>query len=55
MSWAEEKHEHPFSAGWLGRQTTATLKKVQASTSNFFLEYQSPLMQTYGGGDSRIG
>jgi hypothetical protein len=34
----EEKHEHPFSSGWLGRQTAAILKKVQASTSNFFLE-----------------
>ena len=29
---------HPFSSGWLGRQTADVLKKVQASTSNFFLE-----------------
>jgi hypothetical protein len=34
----ELPHSHPFSAGWIGRQTADVLKKVQASTSNFFLE-----------------
>jgi hypothetical protein len=34
----ELSHSHPFSSGWLGRQTADVLKKVQASTSNFFLE-----------------
>jgi hypothetical protein len=35
----EEKHSHPLSSGWLGRQTAAGLKAIVSSTSYFFREW----------------
>jgi hypothetical protein len=35
----ESSHSHPFSSGWLGRQSSTVLQKVKASTSNIFLEW----------------
>ena len=35
----EEQHSHPFSSGWLGRQTPEALKAIAATTSYFFREW----------------